>query len=652
MAYSAFGEQFGESLRQAWKSADERDEKEKDRKARIQDLIDVEERRAKRLLKTQADTIIESLYSRPQTQGSPLSKAYADVTGKEDSEYYVDPNIAVPADQYHLQLGKGEEDPLSMQKTIMEKLRAAAPSEERPDERLRYFKAIEGARARHAELPDAMRQADIAMQAKESVLDRELDAAMKALRERTKFERGEESFTKEFNAELIQAYQHALDGKSYDDWKKSSNIRNEGAYQSQGLGSQMHHSWLKGRRERNNASHALKLKLDITAAEREIRNNMPAMRAPDPLIMKTATGAEQAQALKNQWIKDERGRINEWLDDNVRSKFNKYEKGTTEHMLVNEAIAMAAERPEEGAASRERGINKAIRAAEDQRKKAIAIAKRDPAWFKAAERLTKYWQNTDKRKGTLKNVADALGLDAVAMAMPSRLRALRPEHDDLNYDAYVKFRTGWFDKADNINSRLRKVDKDALYTADAPFDTTLTGLDELGKGLLAGEEDYEKELTSATLVAWNDINGEEKRLADIRNPEVRGRVKDYMYRLKGEVTAANYKRAMESAGAFRQLAESQGKSPDIKFFAVREPESKNTMFSYNQKSKMREAAPFLAKIVVKPKYVMTEEDWEKANDEAYEESGWSRDPLTKSLAKPLGEWIYPPHIDPHYKGED
>jgi len=149
MAYSAFGKQFGESFRQAWKSAEERDEKEIDRKARVAETIEREKRNEVRAAEARLQDSLSALRKRAK---GPLGEAL------------IDQRIpTIPSDEQLPSMritGPDVEGEAYRELTPMEAVKSGMPQGE-PDtiENVRaqqsYLAGIEGAERKAAARPEA-----------------------------------------------------------------------------------------------------------------------------------------------------------------------------------------------------------------------------------------------------------------------------------------------------------------------------------------------------------------------------------------------------------------------------------------------------------------------------------------------------------------
>lgn len=608
-SYSEFGTSFADTYRDWLRDDRERDrERKKDKKVR------------KRAAEAKDEAIYDVLSARSQKKGDPLSQVVEQM-GISTARPPVPegPPVHPDVDEHRAPLppDMGRIGPVEL--TPIEAVRRAAP--EGRKERRAFLERVKGETDRVAAPLDAIKKAKALaraqLAAKKETWDEELALDLRRLEAIAGINREGQKEDRREDDQRENARYHGLEGSTWEQYLEDAGPK----WKDEVVGGDMHNEWRKGARARSKASHSSKLTLSVKGAARAVRLG-----------------------------KD---------TEDIKAQYNTYEAGSVEHGIMNEAIDAAAAEPELAQQRALEAIRGKPQQAQATRKANIEIMKDDRIGVASAHRaLTVWWNDTLKsvpavwrtHKDGEMLVADKLGVPLDVMKMHE---ALRPGHapDDINYDIYMKYKSGWFDAAKPINARLRKI-RGGSDIPDINFNTPMSAFASIEKGLLTPEEKQKRATDLEVLKAFNRIDGDKDRLAEIDDPEVREGVEGQIYMSEGKVTVRRLEQSLTNMADFEELVSTQGKPKGVNFFAVTVPDKdKKMMPSFDQFNDRAAVAPFISRAAVRPGYTMTREDWKKVNDEGYEASGWSRDPKTKTLTDPLGKWIYSTHINPDYKGK-
>lgn len=412
MAYSAFGKQFGDSFRQAWKSAEERDEKEKDRKARVAETIARENRAALRVAEARKQAALEALAGRAE---GPLSEAL------------VDQGISTEQKPLAPRLYEESLRPL----TNMQAIRRDLPSGDTIEDirkQQAILAAIKGSERRAAAEPEAMREADLRLRA-EIAAQKGSEEEVAGLAER--------DFAKKFNQETTLREAASKNNRTREGRVSLSEMAGEDgepftyvietiATEGEGgLGGELHNAWRKGQRTNLSLSHAGRVKRSLTRAIADTRaGNTP----------------------RNPW-----------------------DAGTDESRIWKDTVDIALlEDPIEKEKAWKKSQADLLKMERD-RKNAMEVAEGSPSYKQAQSEFDKWWDGVVSRIPTTGGAAPTLaqiaaeaqsrGIDP-QLAMGIQSGALRganrigiPRFRDTNYTNFLKQNQGWFTTAKLVETK-------------------------------------------------------------------------------------------------------------------------------------------------------------------------------------------------------
>ena len=596
MAYSAFGEQFGETFRQAWESADERDAKEKVRKDKIADQKESEKRvilAAAQAKQTSALKAMAGSATGPFT--TALSNLNIPMTKQRAGGVR-----AAPVEMINEAIGVGQE-PIS----AMDAVRQSMPQgEEGTIENVRaqneYLARI-AAEERRVAGPEESRAAAVAAERNRLAARLAVEDETRALKHREytadfdlKYSLEAAARTDVENLALAE-----LAGKTGETLAEARITVGE-AFPA---GSDLFKRYKRGAKVYDRSDEVARFSRNIRLMESDVKKNESVRPNPyDPQYQKDFHDG--------------------WEDLYELAQGKQYED------------MYAAELQLEADFTRNKGL----------RKNAMEADLEDIAGMAGAVAAMRKYVDTAFSKspaGTTTTLfASELGIPEVIATSAHQIWKTRIT-DEQKHDIYIKHKSGWFDTVSRLNKRLRTA-KDLAAFPEVNFRTPLVALNQIELGLEHTEAEGEAGLTGESLKWFNKIGADIGDLGRIPDPKVRKRVENQIYLTMGKVTADQLARSLNNIADFDFLASTLGKPKGIKFFAVRTPDADKRMLlspvTVDGKSTGQEAAPVNARQVIRPGVVLTRAQKEELKKMQLEESGWVYDDK-------IGQYVWPPFIN-------